>query len=76
MTSFIHSESVIRVYRVCGGNKLDEIPQAIWQHKPLMKNVLISFDGDAESILLSILIYLEIANTYIYNGYPKLKSIF
>ena len=35
-----------------------------------------SFDDDAENILLSILMYLQIVSTYIYNGYQKLKSIF
>ena len=44
--------------------------------KPLIKHVLLSFDGDAENILLSILMYLQIGSTYIYNVYPKLKSIF
>ena len=44
---------------------------AIWQHKSL-KNVLISVDGDAEDISLGILMYLQRASTYIYNGYPKL----
>ena len=42
----------------------------------LIKYVLIFFDGDAENILLNILMYLQIASTCIYNGYPKLKSIF
>ena len=41
-----------------------------------MKNVLISFDSDAENTLFSILIGLQIAGTYIYNRYPKLKSTF
>ena len=35
-----------------------------------------SFDGDAENTLVSILTYLQIASTYIYNGYPKLKCVF
>ena len=35
-----------------------------------------SFDDDAENILLIILEYFQIASTYIYNGYLKLKSIF
>ena len=35
-----------------------------------------SFDGDEENILLSILMYLQLTSTYSYNGYPKLKSIF
>ena len=35
-----------------------------------------SFDSDAENILLSILMNLQIASTYIYNGYPTMKSIF
>ena len=48
------------------------------QLKSLIKNVSISFDGDEENILLNILMYLQIASTYtyIYNGHPKLKSIF
>ena len=33
-----------------------------------------SFDDDAENILLIILKYFQIASTY--NGYLKLKSIF
>ena len=41
-----------------------------------MKHVLKYFDGDAENMLLSILMYLQIATTYIYNGNAKLKSIF
>ena len=42
-----------------------------------MKNALISFDNDdSKHILLSILIYLQLLSTYIYNGYPKSKSIF
>ena len=35
-----------------------------------------SFDGDEENVLLSILMYLQLTSTYSYNGYPKLKSIF
>ena len=42
----------------------------------LIKNVLISFDDDAENILLNILIYFSIMNTYICDGYPKLKYVF
>ena len=34
------------------------------------------FNGDAENTFLSIIMYLNIASTYIYNDYPKLKSIF
>ena len=37
---------------------------------------LLSFDGDAENTLLSVLLYLHLWSTYIYNGYPKLKYIF
>ena len=33
-------------------------------------------DGDVKYILLSILMYLQIDSTYIYNNYPKLTSIF
>ena len=49
---------------------------ATWQQTSLMKHVLKYFDGDAESMLLGILMYLQIATTYIYNGNAKLKSIF
>ena len=35
-----------------------------------------SFDGDAEHFLLSLLMYLQIASPYIFNGYSKLKSVF
>ena len=35
-----------------------------------------SFDGDAENTLVSILTYLQIVSTCICNGYPKLKSVF
>ena len=38
-----------------------------------MKNE--AFDGDAEYFLRSIVMYLQIATAYIYNGYPKLKFI-
>ena len=41
-----------------------------------LKKVLITFDSDAENVLLSILMYLQIASLHIYNGYPKLKFIF
>ena len=34
-----------------------------------------SFDGDEENILLSILMYLQLTSTYSYNDYPKLKSL-
>ena len=44
-------------------------------YESLIKNVLISSDGDGENILLSILMYLQIASTHIYNGYSKLKYI-
>ena len=39
-----------------------------------MKNVLISFDGNAENVFLNFLMYLQIASTDVYSGYPKLKS--
>ena len=55
MMSFIHSGSEIEIYRVSSGNKLDGVLQAIWQHKPFIKNVVISFDSDAENTLRSIL---------------------
>ena len=64
MTSFIYSGSEIRTCRASTGYNLDGI--AIRQHKPLykprylIKNVLISFEDDAESILLSILIYSKL----------------
>ena len=32
------------------------------------------FDDDAEKILFSILMYLDIVNKFIYNGFLKLKS--
>ena len=76
MMSLFHSGSEIRIYRASSGNKLDGVQLAIWYCKPLIKNVLISFDGNAENILLSILVYLQIASTYIHNRYPKIKSIF
>ena len=49
MTSFAHSESEMRVYRVSIGNKLDGMA-SIWQHNSLIKDVLISFNSDAENI--------------------------
>ena len=64
MMSFIYSGSEIRTYRASTGYNLDGI--AIRQHKPLykprhlIKNVLISFEDDAESILFSILIYSKL----------------
>ena len=75
MMSFTHRESEMRVYRVSVGNKLDGMA-SIWQHNSLIKDVLISFDSDGENILRSILTYLQIAGTYIYNGEPKLNTIF
>ena len=72
MMSFIHSGSEVRIDKISSGNNLDEVRR----HKPLMKNNLISFDSEAENILHSILIYLQIVSTNIYNGYPKLKSLF
>ena len=75
MLTFIHSGSEIRIYRLSSGNKLEGrasyMTSELFNKKCLKK----SFDGDAENILLSILMYLQIASTYIYNGYPKLKSI-
>ena len=64
MMSFIYSGSEIRTYRASTGYNLDGI--AIRQLKPLykprylIKNILISFKDDAESILLSILIYSKL----------------
>ena len=55
---------------------MNGVSLAIWQPKTLIKNVLLSFDGYPENILLSILMYLQIVSTYIYNGYPKSKSFF
>ena len=72
MMSFIHSGSEVRIDKVSSGNNLDEVRR----HKPLMKNNLISFDSEAENILHSILIYLQIVSTNIYNGYPKLNPFF
>ena len=81
--SFIHSGSEIKIYRVSSGNKLDGIASYIYGsiHKPFYvslfnKNVLISFVVDAENIFASILMFLQIISIYIYNDYPKLKSIF
>ena len=59
MTSFIYSGSDIRIYRVSSGIKLDGIAGFLWQHRHLIKNVLISFDSNAENNLLSILMYLQ-----------------
>ena len=36
-----------------------------------MKNVLTSFDGNAENVFLNFLMYLQIASTDVYSGYPK-----
>ena len=70
MISFIESESEIRIYRVSSGNNL------VAAKAYSMKNVLVSFDDNAENALLIILMYLQIVNTYIYNGYPKSNTIF
>lgn len=35
-----------------------------------------TFDDDAENILRSALMYLQVANIYTYIGYQKLKSTF
>ena len=45
-------------------------------HSKLYKNALISYDSNPKKFLLSSLIYLKIASTYISNGYPKLKFRF
>ena len=75
MMIFIHSGS--EIYEFAG---FPVVPSCMWyiarQRKSLVKNVSICFDGDEENILLSILMYLQIAGTYVYNDYPKLKSIF
>ena len=44
------SLSDIRIHRVSRGSNLDgaDTSLAIWQHNSLIKNILISFDGDAE----------------------------
>ena len=81
MMSFIHSGSEIRIYMVSNGNKLDCIAcymraQFFILASYLIKNVLIPFDDDAENVLLSILMYLQILSTCICNGQPKSKSIF
>ena len=57
----------MRVYRVSIGNMLDGIA-SLWEHNSLIKDVLISFNGDAENISHSILTYLQIEGTYIYIG--------
>lgn len=65
MITFTDCGGEIRTNRVSSGNKLD-LGKVIWQHKPL-KHVLISFDGDAENILLRILMHLQIVSTYTYS---------
>ena len=40
------------------------------RHNSLLKVVLISFDGNAKNFLLNFLMFLQIVNTDIYNGYP------
>ena len=75
MMSFINSESEIRVCKASNGNKLERIANDMTA-KRFNKSVLISFDGDSENISLRNLMYFRIATTYIYHGYPKLKSIF
>ena len=70
MMSFIHSGSGIRTFRVSSGNKLDVAYLAMWQHKSL-KYALLTFDGDMQDVLGSILMDLQIASTYIYNGYQN-----
>ena len=69
MMSFINNESASI------GNKLDSIANYMTA-KRFNKSVLISFDGDSENISLRNLMHIRIATTYIYYGYPKLKSIF
>ena len=64
MMSFIHSVSEIRIYRVSSGNKLDRIDRQLAsyktaQHNSLVKNVLMSFDGDANVFSNSELIYSQ-----------------
>ena len=61
MMIFIHSGS--EIYEFAG---FPVVTSCMWY----------IFDGDEENILLSILMYLQIAGTYVYNDYPKLKSIF
>ena len=70
MTSFIHSGSEIRIDRVCNGNKVDGIGSYMTALYKRFKY------GNVKIILLSILMYLKIASTYIYNGYPNLKLLF
>ena len=78
----IHSGSEITIYNVSSGNKLDGIAKYIYDsislfiQAYLIKNVLMSFDGDTENIFLCIVMLLETVSTYICNGYPKLKSVF
>ena len=76
MISFIESESEIRIYRVSSGNNLDGVASYTAAKAYSTKNVLVSFDDNAENALLIILMYLQIVNTYIYNGYPKSNTIF
>ena len=76
MISLIESESEIRIYRVSSGNNLDGAASYTAAKAYSMKNVLISFDDNAENALLIILMYLQIVNTYTYNGYPKSNTIF
>ena len=43
-------------------------------YNSLMKNVLTSLVGNAESFLLNFLMYLQIASTDVCDGYPKLQK--
>ena len=61
MISLIHSGIEVRIYRVSSGNKLDCIAS---NYNSLIKNVLISFDADTKNNLLTILMYLKIANVF------------
>ena len=70
--NFIHGGSENAVYRFSSCKKLDGIA-TIWQHNSL-KICFNNFDRDAEKFLRSIPMYLQIASTYIYNDYTKLKS--
>ena len=48
--SFIHSGSETRINRV-SSDKMDRGQLAISQHSSLIKNIVTSFDNDAENVL-------------------------
>ena len=68
--SFIQSGSETRIYRISSDNKLD----AMYGGQLSQYKSLTSFDDDAENILPSFLMYVQIAGTNIYICSLKLHT--